>query len=160
MSKLSMKLLTLSMALSFFMVHANDLINSEQTIYTGIAQDSISEKEVSEAVKSINNGLINPNRELLERLTFENITYGHSSGNIQNQSQFIDELLSGPFVFLEINTSGEQIQIVGETAIARHIMTAKARNNEGPVDVHIGIMMVFRKQNGKLKLLARQAYKI
>lgn len=146
MSKLSMQLLTLSMALSFFMVHANDLINSEQIISTGIAQDSISEKEVSEAVKTINNLLINPNRELLERLTFENITYGHSSGNIQNQSQFIDELLSGPFVFLEINTSGEQIQIVRETAIARHIMTAKARNNEGPVDVHIGIMMVFRKQ--------------
>ncbi|WP_425236858.1 nuclear transport factor 2 family protein [Ulvibacterium sp.] len=123
-------------------------------------KDAINKDEVAMAVESLNEALVNPESEKLKNITSENLTYGHSSGTLENQGEFIDALINGPFDFLSIDTSQDQITIYGNTAIARHIMTAKGANNGQPVDVHIGIMLVFQKRKGQLLLLARQAYKL
>ena len=93
-------------------------------------------------------------------MTSEVLTYGHSSGNVQDREEFIDDLINGPFDFLSIDTSDESIHILGDTAIVRHVLSAKGMNKGEPADVHIGIILVFQKKNGKLQLLARQAYKL
>lgn len=121
---------------------------------------SINKDEVVKAVDALNEALIHPEKEKLKKITSENLTYGHSSGILENQSEFIDALVNGPFDFLSIATSQDQITIYDDTAIARHIMTAKGANNGEPVDVNIGIMLVFQKRDGQLFLLARQAYKL
>lgn len=120
----------------------------------------ISKDEVVKAVENLNEALVHPEKEKLERITSKNLTYGHSSGILENQAEFMEALLNGPFDFLSIDTSQDQITVYGDTAIARHIMTAKGANNWQPVDVHIGIMLVFQKSDGQLLLLARQAYKL
>lgn len=121
---------------------------------------SINKDEVVQAVDALNEALVHPEKEKLKKITSENLTYGHSSGILENQSEFIDALLNGPFDFLSIAISQEQITFYDDTAIARHIMTAKGANNGEPVDVNIGIMLVFQKRGGQLFLLARQAYKL
>lgn len=93
-------------------------------------------------------------------MTAEALTYGHSSGNVQDREEFIDDLVNGPFDFLSIDTSDESIHISGDTAIARQILSAKGTNKGEPADVHIGIILVFQKRNGELHLLARQADKL
>ncbi|WP_422080441.1 nuclear transport factor 2 family protein [Ulvibacterium sp.] len=130
------------------------------TLNCSSRQDVINKDEVVKAVENLNEALVHPEKEKLEKITSENLTYGHSSGILENQAEFIEALLNGPFDFLSINTSQDQITIYGNTAIARHIMTAKGANNGEPVDVHIGIMLVFQKSDGQLLLLARQAYKL
>ncbi|WP_282160531.1 nuclear transport factor 2 family protein [Ulvibacterium marinum] len=122
--------------------------------------NSINKDEVVKAVDALNEALVHPEKEKLKKITSENLTYGHSSGILENQSEFIDALVNGPFDFLSIATSQDQITIYDNTAIARHIMTAKGANNGEPVDVNIGIMLVFQKRDGQLFLLARQAYKL
>ncbi len=122
--------------------------------------NSISKDEVVRAVEGLNDALVHPEKEKLEKITSANLTYGHSSGILENQNEFIDALINGPFDFLSIDTSQDQITTYGDTAIARHIMTAKGANNGEPVDVNIGIMLVFQKKDGQLFLLARQAYKL
>ncbi len=122
--------------------------------------NSINKDEVVRAVEALNEALVNPEKEKLEKITSANLTYGHSSGILENQGEFIEALLNGSFDFLSINTSRDQITLYGDTAVARHIMTAKGANNGEPVDVNIGIMLVFQKKDGQLFLLARQAYKL
>lgn len=123
-------------------------------------QDIINKEEVIKAVEKLNEALVHPEKEKLEKITSDNLSYGHSSGILENQNEFMEALLNGPFDFLSIDTSQDEITIHGDTAIARHIMTAKGANNGEPVDVHIGIILVFQKSDGQVLLLARQAYKL
>ena len=120
----------------------------------------ITESEVSHAVEALNNALVDPQTKLLEDLVSEKLTYGHSSGTIQNKQEFIDDLVNGPFDFLSITALDQHIAIYGNTAVARHIMSAKGANKEASVDVNIGIILIFQKEKDGLKLLARQAYKL
>jgi ketosteroid isomerase-like protein len=51
-------------------------------------------------------------------------------------------------------------QIVGNTAIARHILTGETERDGKTNPVKIGVLMVWHKGDGHWKLLARQAYKL
>ncbi|RAJ09245.1 nuclear transport factor 2 family protein [Arenibacter echinorum] len=124
-------------------------------------QDLPTIDEVQKAVTAFNKVMVNPTAELMETLCSEELTYGHSSGLIQNKDAFIDDLVNGPFDFLSLEAADQTIHISGNTAIVRHIFLAKGTNAGEPVDVRIGNMQVYQKgKDGKLRLLARQAYKL
>ncbi|SDE84168.1 protein of unknown function [Pricia antarctica] len=121
---------------------------------------ALTKSEVENSVVALNAALVDAKKNSLQVLTSESLTYGHSSGKVQDREEFIDDVINGPFDFLSIDTSDESIHISGETAIARHVFSAKGMNNGKSADVHIGVILVFQKQNDKLHLLARQAYKL
>lgn len=121
---------------------------------------ALTESEVENAVVALNNALTEPDKNSLEAMTDEALTYGHSSGKIQDREEFIDDLVNGPFDFLSVGTADESIHISGDTAIARHVLSAKGTNKGEPAEVHLGIILVFQKRNGEIRLLARQAYKL
>ncbi len=117
--------------------------------------------DVEKAVATFNEAMVNPERDLLERLCADELSYGHSSGIIQNKAEFIDDLINGPFNFLSVDSPEQTIQLSGDTAIVRHIFLASATNDGKPVDIRIGNMQVYKSDNeGKWRLLARQAYKL
>ena len=121
---------------------------------------ALTKSEVENAVQALNDALADPEKSSLEDMTSKKLLYVHSSGKVQDREEFIDDLINGPFDFLSVDISDESIHISGDTAIARHVLSAKGTNKGEPAEVHIGIMLVFQKKNGKLQLLARQAYKL
>ncbi|SDF18367.1 protein of unknown function [Pricia antarctica] len=121
---------------------------------------ALTKNEIANAVEALNGALADPQKSSLEDMTSETLSYGHSSGKVQDREEFIDDLINGPFDFVSLDTSEESIHISGDTAIARHVLSAKGTNKGEPADVHIGIVLVFQNRNGKLQLLARQAYKL
>ena len=126
-----------------------------------IAQNSETDhKKVESVVSDLYRAMVERDKGTLENLTAEDLSYGHSSGTIENKSEYIGAVLSGPFEFISIDPTDQTITISGDMAIVRHIFNAKGMNNGNAVDVHIGVLMAFQKQHGKWKLLARQAYKL
>lgn len=121
-------------------------------------ENSIS--EVAKSVKALNDALIDPQTALFDDLLMDELSYGHSSGNVQDKEAFLDDLINGSFDFQEINVSDETIEIIGQTAIVRHILSAKALSAGTPVEIRIGIFLVYQKQKDQWKLLARQAFKL
>ena len=117
------------------------------------------EKEVAAAVEKLNKAIVDADSATLADLTANELSYGHSTGKLQNKSQFIDDVIHGAD-FLNINATDQTITLVGNNAIVRHIFSAKLVSNGMQNDVRIGILMVWQKQNGKWKLLARQGYKL
>lgn len=115
---------------------------------------------VAESVEALNDALINPENALFDQLVMEELSYGHSSGKVQNKEELIDDLINGSFDFQSINISDQTIDIIGKTAIVRHILSAKADNAGTPAEIRIGIFLVYQIQNNQWKLLARQAYKL
>ncbi len=118
------------------------------------------EKAVAAAVETLNKGILDPEKSLLENIASNELSYGHSGGKVQNKSEFVEDLLHGTFDFLTINTSDQKIIISGKNAIVRHIFIAKATNAGTPVDLRIGNLLVWKKEHGQWKLLARQAFKL
>jgi len=123
---------------------------------------TVSKAEVAAAVEQFVQAMQNADENTLKALLAEELVYGHSSGKVQNKTEFIAEILSGnPFVYQKIETLEQTIQLAGDAAIVRHIFSAETKNVNGePGSLRIGNMMVWKLQDGKLKLLARQAYKL
>ena len=119
-----------------------------------------SKSAVAKSVKALNDALIDPETAFFEEFLMDELSYGHSSGKVQNKDAFVDDLINGSFDFQEIDISDETIEIIGQTAIVRHILSAKALNAGTPVEIRIGIFLVYQKDKGQWKLLARQAFKL
>ncbi len=117
-------------------------------------------KEVASAIEVFKKGVISADESLLKSITADELVYGHSSGKVQDRTEFIAEIVSKLPAYLSIDMTDQTIRISANTAVVRHIYSAETMNNGTPGHVKIGNMMIWQKQHGKWKLLARQAYKL
>ncbi len=105
--------------------------------------------------------MVDGDRATLEKLAADQLNYGHSGGHIDNKKEFVEKIASGNSDFLSIDITEQTITISGKTAIVRHILTAKTHDKgKDLADVHLRVILVWQKQGGQWKLLARQAVKI
>lgn len=118
------------------------------------------ETAVANRVEAFRKALIDPTEANLKALTSKDLSYGHSSGVLQNQEVFIEKLLNGESDFVTIEFQNQSIQIIGDVAIVRHNLAAHTKDSGVEKDIKIGIMLVWQKQNGKWLLIARQAFKL
>lgn len=131
--------------------------------FSGFAQEKTtnkSEAEVALQVEALRQALINPEVNQLKGLTSKDLTYGHSSGLVQNQDAFIEKLVNGESDFVTIEFQNQTIEIMGDVAIVRHNLAAHTKDSGVEKDIKIGIMLVWQKQKNKWLLLARQAFKL
>lgn len=126
---------------------------------TAFAQ-SKDEKDVTAAVEFMRKAMVDGDRANLTKLAAEDLSYGHSSGKIQNKTEFVEAIASGTSDFVTIDLTEQTIKVVGTTAIVRHKLSAQTNDGGKPGSTVLGIMLIFQKQKGAWLLLARQAYKL
>jgi len=95
----------------------------------------------------------------LQALTSNNLTYGHSSGKIQNKQEFIADIETGKSGFKTLEMQKQTITLNGDTALVRNHFSAQAVNSGVEVPTEIENFQVWQKQKGKWLLIGRQAYK-
>ena len=126
-----------------------------------LAQSSGDAAAVAKAVEALTKAMVSVDKAQLEALTAPQLSYGHSAGKIENQKEFVDNILARNAAFRFINLSDETVSVVGNNAIARHMFTAETESRNGQVTpVRIGVMQVWQKQGNDWRLLARQAYRV
>jgi hypothetical protein len=134
------------------------------TLITGIAiganAQTKDETEVAAAVEKMRLAMISGVKTDLESIAADELTYGHSSGKLQTKAEFVDGIVSKASVFVTIALTEQTIKVTGNTAIVRHKLFAQTNDGGKPGTTTLGIMLVFIKQHGEWKLLARQAYKL
>ena len=119
------------------------------------------EKEVADAIEVLKKGIVDADKNILEDITAPELVYGHSNGKVQNKAEFMEEIVSmKPIDYVKVEITDQTIQIAGNTAVVRHIYAAETMTNDKPGSLKIGNMLVWQKQKGKWKLLARQAYRM
>jgi hypothetical protein len=119
------------------------------------------EKEVVAAVEFLRKAMLDGEKSALDKIAAPELTYGHSSGTIEDKAAFIDALVSGRNDFVTIDLSEQSVKLVGNNlALVRHKLKAETNNGGTPGTANIGILLVFQKQQGQWKLLARQAFKL
>ena len=118
------------------------------------------EKAVTQAVEALRKALIDPDNNTLSTLAADDLSYGHSNGMIQDKAAFIEALTSGKSDFVTIELTEQTVKVVGNTAIVRHHFSATTNDGGKPGAVKLSILLIWQKQKGQWKLLARQAVKL
>ena len=96
----------------------------------------------------------------LRNLTVEGLTYGHSSGAIEDREVYIGNLLNGTSDFSKIDFQDMDITVKGDVAWARGVMNAVLISNGKENPIGLKILYVFTKENGYWRLLSRQAVRL
>lgn len=130
------------------------------TVSMVFAQKNNDQKAVAEASEKLRSAMISGDKTVLESLILPELTYGHSSGHIDNAKEFVEKLVSKQSNFLNIENTNQSIQIVDKTAIVRnHLYGKTADLGKEPGEVNLDILYVWSKTKSGWKLLARQAVK-
>ena len=125
---------------------------------TANAQDK-NEKAVATAVENLRKAMVDGDSTMLDKLTYSKLSYGHSGGHIDNKQEFISKLTSGKSDFVSMELSEQTIVVNKKVAMVRHTLSAKTNDNGKPGEVHLLVLLIWQKQHGSWKLLARQAVK-
>ncbi|HZY79358.1 MAG TPA: nuclear transport factor 2 family protein [Cyclobacteriaceae bacterium] len=118
------------------------------------------EADVTKAVEALRVATVDANKQALEKIAATDLTYGHSSGLVEDKAAFVDALVSGKTDFITIILSEQVVKIVGNVATVRHKQTGDVVNSGTPAKVNISVLQVWIKVKGEWKLLARQAVKV
>lgn len=124
-----------------------------------MAQDK-SVKQVETAVEQLRLTMIDPDEAVLNKLASDKLTYGHSSGKVEDKTAFVQTLVTGKSDFVSISFTNQTIQVVGTTAIVRHRLDAATNDGGNPGTVKLDIVLVWVKVKNNWQLLARQAVKV
>ncbi len=121
------------------------------------------EQKVLQRVKQLNEAIFGVKDSIaLEGLMADKVTYGHSTGKLENRSEMISGAFHSTSTYKNLVSENATVYFQGKnTAIVRHILTAISVDKEGKESpLHLNILQVWIKQNRQWKLTARQAVKI
>ena len=116
------------------------------------------EAAVAAAVESLRKAMIAADKPALEKLATAQLSYGHSSGRVENKAEFVEAFVSGKSGFSEIALEGQTISVTDNIALVRHVFNAIHRKDGNKAKLFI--LTVWLQQQDQWKLLARQATKL
>jgi ketosteroid isomerase-like protein len=125
-----------------------------------LSAQSNQEKAVAAATEQLRKAMIDADKLALENLVSDKLNYGHSGGAVDDKKTFVEKIISGQSDFVSIDLTEQTIRISGKVAMVRHILNAETNDSGIPGEVQLKILLVWQKQSGKWKLLARQAVKM
>jgi ketosteroid isomerase-like protein len=120
------------------------------------------EDRVWDRVQQLTNAIFDKRDSVaLLDLVSANVTYGHSSGVIEDKPAMVHKAMVSKTTYKNLQFEKLSMQVKDKVAIVRHNLRATSideAGKEAPLD--LGIMQVWRKENGKWKIWARQAVRI
>ena len=122
--------------------------------------DASDEAAVKDSVETLRKAYLAKDKAQLEALAAAQLSYGHSSGKVQNKAEFVDGVVPGKAVVTSLGFPDLTVAGHGDAAIARHLWVSESETDGKPNKTRIGVLAVWQKQDGSWKLLARQGYKL
>ena len=122
--------------------------------------DASDEAAIKQNVEALREALLKADKAQLERLTADQLSYGHSDGRVQNKPEFIDGVMTRKATVKSLTFPDLKIEVAGDAAIARHLYESESELDGKTTNTKIGTLELWQKQGGNWKLLARQAYKL
>ncbi|WP_207510634.1 nuclear transport factor 2 family protein [Longitalea luteola] len=133
-------------------------------VLTGIMNAAMAQSKqeaaVSAAVEKLRKAMIDGDKAGLQNLTADQLSYGHSSGRVEDKASFVENIVTGKSDFVTIDLTNQTVSVSGDAAIVRHVLAATTNDSGNPGSVKLNILLVWQKQKGQWKLLARQAVKV
>jgi ketosteroid isomerase-like protein len=130
------------------------------TICISANAQSKAELNLIDAINRLHKAMVNGVREELNVIVSDHLTYGHSGGAVENKEAFIEKIVSGKSDFINISVEQQTIDIVKDVALVRHTLLGETNDNGKPSSIKLKVLLVWKKEKGEWRLLARQAVKL
>ncbi|MEO5583067.1 MAG: DUF4440 domain-containing protein [Saprospiraceae bacterium] len=111
------------------------------------------------SLQSLTKAMIASDSLALSYLTADDLSYGHSSGLVENRDAFLDSYISKKLDVVTWDVKNVDITVKGDIALMRHTVTGETMSAGKLNPVNLKVLLVWTKVNGLWKLLARQAIK-
>lgn len=112
-----------------------------------------------ESIEAFRVAMIEGDRDSLLRLTSDALSYGHTSGLIEDKQEFVKGIGERD-EFKSISVSELSVQESGPFAIVRHRFQAEVLIYGKKATPDIQVLQVWIAEEGEWKLLARQAFRL
>jgi ketosteroid isomerase-like protein len=127
---------------------------------SGVYAQSPDEAAVAQAVEALRKAVIAKDRAQFEALLADQLIYGHSDGRTDTKTSYIEDAISPRALYKVIDLTNQTVRVTGDTAIVRHNFYGESVREGGKIQTtKIGVVMVWQKQEGRWRMLARQAYR-
>ena len=93
-------------------------------------------------------------------LVSKRVSYGHSGGNIEDKPTMVQKAVASKTSYKNIVFEKVSVDVDGNTAIVRHNFSATSVENGTETPLNLAILQVWKKENGKWRIWARQAVKV
>jgi hypothetical protein len=139
---------------------AGALAFAATTLITASSADAAEEGAVNEAIDGLRKAQLAQDKAKMETLAADQLSYGHSSGVVQNKAEMINGVMTRKSKVKSIEYPDLKISVTGNNAVARHLYVSESELDGKTDTTKIGILEVWQKQDSGWKLLARQGYKL
>ena len=124
------------------------------------AQNDDQKAQVTMKMLSLKNALLAKDSVSLSSLLADDVTYVHSTGNVQTKSQLIRDVMSGVQDYKSIEPSDMQVRIYDNTGVVTLNLKVNVINGGKPLDLNMYVTLTWVKMNGDWKLVARQSVRV
>ncbi len=118
------------------------------------------EAAVKKAVEELKAAWLKQDKAKLEVMTLPQLSYSHSDARLEDKAKFIEGVMGRKATVKSLEFPEMTVQVVGNTAIVRHLWVSQTELEGKVTDTKIGVMQVWQKQDGGWKLLARASYRL
>ena len=118
------------------------------------------EAAVAEKTEAHRAALVANDAKALDELSAPELSYSHSDGHIEDKATFIANATNGKTKWLSLAYNDTTVRVVGDAAIVRFKFVGENQTGDKKNQVNLGILMVWQKQQGEWKLLARCSTKL
>jgi ketosteroid isomerase-like protein len=115
--------------------------------------------DLMKAVEDFRQAMVDGNGARLLELCSDALSFGHANGVVQTKIEFVKSVVDKTEIFKSIRLSDHHIEVNGDAGIARHTFAADIIYQGKPISLTLGIIMVWRNEDGRWRLLARQSFK-
>ena len=116
------------------------------------------ESAVNDAMQRLSAAMIVADAQQMKDLTASTLSYGHSDGHVQNQTEFVTTIASGQTKYRRIDLTQTATTVTGDAAVMRDHFSGTVDSDGKVTEVNFNVLLVWQKQHGAWKLLARQGY--
>src|SRR5580704_786630 len=139
---------------------AGVLAVSASTLIRSAHAQSADETAVKNAVEELRMAWLKQDKAKLVSLTAEQLSYSHSDAHLEDKAKFIDGVMTRKAAFKSLEWPELTVQVVGNTAVVRHLWVSESELDGKVTTTKIGVMQVWQKQDGGWKLLARASWRL
>jgi hypothetical protein len=121
----------------------------------GKITDAIKDHE-SRRLRAMTEGAL----KALERFLADDLTYTHSSGRVDNTTEFISALQSGKLKYVSIDPEGVQVRVYGGTAVVTGQAAIKVKSGDQELSFRLRYIDVWVKRKATWQMAAWQSTRI
>ena len=115
--------------------------------------------DLAKAVEEFRQAMVDGNGARLLELSSDAMTFGHANGAVQTKIEFVKTVVDRAEIFNSIKLSNHWYKVDGDIGLARHNFDADLVFAGKPMQLSLGILMMWRNEDGRWRLIGRQSFK-